>query len=175
MSKLSVTPECDCARAALPIDSPMPHVPGCPAYGYNEPLMKPPAPKPCNDCPWRRNAAPGWLGPHTAEEWCQMAHGDGQIACHQTIPEGTPEDGSDLDQMTACAGAAIFRANVCKAPRSLRGIPGYAMPADRERVFSWDNEFIDYHNRTCTCGCHAYDGAPHRQPCKACGHNGRLS
>ena len=52
MSKLSVTPECDCARAALPIDSPMPHVPGCPAYGYNEPLMKPPAPKPCNDCPW---------------------------------------------------------------------------------------------------------------------------
>lgn len=22
----------------------------------------------------------------------------------------------------------------------------------------------------CTCGCHAFDGAPHRTTCKACGH-----
>jgi hypothetical protein len=37
----------------------------------------PPAvPEPCNDCPWRRNATPGWLGPHTAEEWIKQAHSD---------------------------------------------------------------------------------------------------
>ena len=110
-----------------------------------EKLMRPPAKNPCNDCPWRRDAIPGWLGPHTAEEWTQMAHADGQIACHQTIPADTPEDGSDLDQMTACAGAAIFRANIAKSPRPLRGLPEYRLAADRERVFSWDDEFIAYH------------------------------
>lgn len=113
----------------------------------DEVLMKPPAPNPCSECPWRRNAAPGWLGPHTAEEWIGAAHGDGQIACHLTINEDNDDDLSKADTMTTCAGAAIFRANVCKLPRTLRGIPGYTLPADRERVFSWNNEFIDYHNR----------------------------
>ena len=111
----------------------------------DEKLMRPPAKAPCSECPWRRDAEPGWLGPHTPEEWAAMAHADGQIACHLTIPSDTPEDGSDLDEMTACAGAAIFRANVCKSPRSLRGIPEQHLRADRQRVFSWDNEFIEYH------------------------------
>lgn len=111
----------------------------------DEPLMKPPAKQPCNDCPWRRNSIRGWLGPHTAEEWVQMAHGDGQIACHQTIPEGSDDDDPDLSTMTACAGATIFRANVCKSPRPTRGIPAYQLPADRERVFSWNDEFIAHH------------------------------
>ena len=112
-----------------------------------DPMMKPPAPRPCDECPWVRDALRGWLGPHTAQEWIDIAHSDSLIACHKTIPPGTPEDGSDLDQMTTCAGAAIFRANVCKSPRPLRGLPEYDREPDRERVFWRNQEFIDHHAR----------------------------
>lgn len=60
--------------------------------------------KPCSDCPWATNAVNGWLGPHTAQEWLALIHSEGRIDCHVF-------DGPQ------CAGAAIFRANVCKSPR----------------------------------------------------------
>ena len=110
-----------------------------------EPFMQPPAPNPCNECPWRRESVPGFLGPHTAEEWVEIAHSDADIACHKTIPPGTPEDGSDLDEMTACAGAAIFRANVFKRPRHLRDKPEFDRQRDTVRVFAWNDEFINHH------------------------------
>lgn len=140
-----------------------------------EELMRPPAKNPCNDCPWRRNSIRGWLGPTSAEDWVRLAHTDAQIACHQTIPEGSDDNDPVFEDMTTCAGATIFRANVCKSPRTTRGLPEYQLPADRERVFSWNDEFLAHHtrnNRPCDCGCHAFDGAPFRQPCKACGHDG---
>lgn len=105
--------------------------------------MKPPAPNPCNDCPWRRNAVRGWLGPQTAEEWIILAHSDEEIACHQTIPDGFDDSEQPTDDLTACAGAAIFRANVCKSPRMI----DYSLPADRSKVFSWNNEFLEHHAR----------------------------
>jgi len=113
----------------------------------DERLMKPPCGKPCKECPWRRESVPGWLGPHPAKDWVALAHSDAQIACHLTIPEDTPEDGSDLDQMTTCSGAAIFRANVCKAPRTLRGLDDYRLEADREAVFGWNDQFLEHHER----------------------------
>lgn len=101
---------------------------------------KPPAVKsPCNECPWRRNARPGFLGPHTAEEWARLAHTDTPIACHKTIKR-------NLDWVGAlqCAGAAIFRRNVGKSPRD----PAVAVgPLDTERVFRNDDEFVDHHER----------------------------
>lgn len=101
----------------------------------------PPATKePCNDCPWRRNAIPGWLGPMSAEEWCEAAHGEVAIACHQTIPDG----GGWAPNTLQCRGAASFRANICKSPRNPTIETG---PADRERVFAWDDEFKEYHQR----------------------------
>lgn len=94
--------------------------------------------EPCNDCPWRRESLPGWLGPQTADEWCEAAHGEVAIACHQTIPEG----GGWGDKTRQCKGAAIFRANICKSPHNPTIETG---PADRERVFSWDDEFKAHH------------------------------
>jgi hypothetical protein len=107
--------------------------------------MKPPTGTPCSECPWRRASLPGWLGPHTAEEWQLGAHGDHEIACHLTIPAGFDDDdeaGDDTSMMTTCSGAAIFRANVCKSPRY---VPAEnRLPADRETVFG-HGEFLAHH------------------------------
>jgi hypothetical protein len=97
--------------------------------------------KPCNDCPWRRNAAPGWLGPYTAEEWVQLAHSDEPIACHLTIEV---EDSWEEGVIRQCAGAAIYRANVCKSPRNPEVV---VLPSDTETVFATPNQFMDYHDR----------------------------
>lgn len=95
--------------------------------------------EPCFDCPWRRNAAPGWLGPHTAEEWEQIAHGEAAIACHITL-DG--DKGWESAGVLQCAGVAIYRANVCKQPKD----PAVAvLPADKDLVFSF-GEFVEYHD-----------------------------
>src|SRR6266404_5203889 len=84
--------------------------------------------KPCEDCPWSRSSFPGWLGGCTAEEWLATAHSDQQIDCHTL-------DGAQ------CAGAAIYRANVCKIPRTnvLR------LERDFDNVFESPLEFTWHH------------------------------
>lgn len=96
-------------------------------------VTKPPV-KPCNDCPWARNALPGWLGENTAEEWARMAHGETRAQCHTTKAES--------GEHHPCAGMAIYRANVGKMPRS----PSIQrLPADRELVFASRDEFLEHH------------------------------
>lgn len=117
---------------------------GAMRYRQNEggiPLELPTAVEaPCSECPWRREAAPGWLGPNTAEEWVEAAHGEQPIMCHKTCnPEG------DYEGTRQCRGAAIFRANVVKKLRRADGAHG---PVDHERVFSSNAEFIAHHNRS---------------------------
>lgn len=101
--------------------------------------MKQPTGTPCKECPWRRKSAPGWLGPHTAEEWISMAHGEGFIACHLTIEKA----GDNADAMTQCSGSAIFRSNLCKLPRS----GAATLPSDRTTVFGSNAEFTTHHDR----------------------------
>ena len=98
--------------------------------------LPPPVPQPCNDCPWRKNATPGWLGPHSAKQWVRMAHGETPIACHETIKF----DGS-WEGAKQCAGAASFRANVAKRPRD----PAVALGPRREDVFETTEDFVEYH------------------------------
>lgn len=95
-------------------------------------------PTPCSECPWRRSATPGYLGPHDAEEWIQIAHAEGPIACHLTC-NGDAEWSPEVRQ---CAGAARFRANVHKKPRNSSIVTG---PQDHKAVFSSNIEFIEHH------------------------------
>lgn len=95
--------------------------------------------EPCNECPWRRAALPGHLGPYTPEEWTEVAHGESPIACHKTIPSG----GGWGDRTRQCRGAAMFRANVAKTPKNPTITTG---PRDTERVFRKNYEFIDHHS-----------------------------
>lgn len=88
---------------------------------------------PCHDCPWRRTAVPGWLGPYSPAEWLAMAHGEAQAECHTTT------------SAHQCAGFAVYRANVCKTPRDPEA---FSRPADHAKVFSTPVEFEEHHDKS---------------------------
>lgn len=90
--------------------------------------------KPCADCPWSRKALPGWLGSTTVEQWILDAHGETKIDCHTHLG-------------MQCAGAAIYRGNVCKRPRALTLL---RLPADRELVFASQQQFREHHGKKAT-------------------------
>jgi len=72
----------------------------------------------------------GWLGPATGapELYVRAAHGEEVIDCHMANEH-------------ECAGAAIYRSNVCKTTRQ----PTLDLPADKALVFSRPDEFIAHH------------------------------
>ena len=84
---------------------------------------------PCGDCPWAKDALPGWLGTMTAGEWIDAAHGEARVECHTLLG-------------AQCAGIATYRANVAKRCRNANIL---RLPADREDVFSNPQDFLDHH------------------------------
>jgi hypothetical protein len=101
-------------------------------------------PNPCDECPWTRTSTRGWLGPHTPEEWLDIAHGESPIACHKTIRRTDDYGIGDWanPEMRQCRGASIFRANVYKNPRHPDLKSG---PVDEEHVFTTHAEFLAHH------------------------------
>jgi hypothetical protein len=93
--------------------------------------------RPCGDCPWRRAAAIGWLGPYDVYEWAALIQSDEPIACHERIREDESWEGA-----RQCAGAAIMRANMGKLPRD-REVA--VAKRDTEHVFANVHEFVKYH------------------------------
>lgn len=90
---------------------------------------------PCSDCPWARAAIPGWIGPNSIEEWLAAAHSDTRINCHtRREHSGKPW------VFWQCAGAAIYRANVCKSTRG----EALVLPANKNLVFTF-HEFEEHH------------------------------
>jgi hypothetical protein len=85
---------------------------------------------PCSDCPFARTALPGWLGSMSVEEWIQAAHGESLIDCHVIVNQ-------------QCAGAAIYRANVCKLTIDKNIL---RLRPDRTKVFASLIEFKEHHN-----------------------------
>jgi hypothetical protein len=87
--------------------------------------------KPCSDCPLRRDSLGGWLGGSSADDWAVMLHSEARFDCH--VLKGAQ-----------CAGAAIYRGNICKMPRDKTVL---VLPADRDTVFSNREEFLDHHTK----------------------------
>jgi hypothetical protein len=102
--------------------------------------------KPCRECPFRENSAPGYFGSYTAQDYLAIAHGDGIASCHMTLDAGIPERSE-----RHCTGIALYRAAVCKTPMSkaahahqrkvvakygLKGILGYAQFRLHHRVIN---------------------------------------
>jgi len=85
--------------------------------------------RPCSDCPWARASVAGWLGAASVDEWLDSVHGEALIDCHTVSNQ-------------QCAGAAIFRGNVCKLPRDPQIL---RLPPDRHLVFGRDAEFRKHH------------------------------
>lgn len=85
--------------------------------------------RPCTDCPFRRDSLKGWLGGSTPMAFVAAAQGDGRMDCHVIVNR-------------ECAGAAIFRSNICKRPRDPYVL---RLPANRDDVFSSPVEFQAHH------------------------------
>lgn len=94
--------------------------------------------KMCDGCPFSRTSTPGYLGPHTAKEWADMAHSDAPMACHETIRQ----DEHWTEGTKQCRGMAIFRANIAKRPANPIIETG---PRDTALVFGWDDEMRRHH------------------------------
>ncbi len=107
--------------------------------------MKPPTPKPCDRCPFRRKSLPGYLGASTPLDFINTTMGDVPMPCHSTVDYEEPdwEDQCTPDGSARhCAGAAIFFANQSKLSRDRARV---RLSADRVGVFSNRIEFLDYH------------------------------
>lgn len=108
-------------------------------------VYPPTTPQPCNECPWRRDAVSGHLGPYDPRKWIRIALSDSPIACHKTIVTTNPPEGEgswDHPKLRQCRGAAIFRANNGKMPKNPTIDTG---PVDTETVFDGVVEFCHHH------------------------------
>lgn len=102
--------------------------------------------KPCNDCPFRRNAMRGWLGPWRVETLLRVI-GHSAFACHQTIRPGGDYD-EEAPHLESCAGMAIFLNNKVERSRDPSNAYHQGLLKNSEHatgVFSSSMEFTDYH------------------------------
>lgn len=102
--------------------------------------------RPCKECPFRRDAAKGWLGAYDGAQDFLDTHYryDVPNPCHTTVDYNDPEWKSKLGDAIGCAGQQIFYENSLKKPRMWSLDPD--IEADTHNVFQWPQEFLDHHN-----------------------------
>lgn len=89
---------------------------------------------------------PGWLGSDTPEHFIQTVHNDAAMPCHQTVDYEQEDWEVQLYQgkAQACAGVAIYFANIAKLSRD----PARRrLKPDHKAVFSSPTEFLKHHKR----------------------------
>lgn len=86
--------------------------------------------QPCSDCPFLRDAVPGWLGGDEPGAFVGLAHLNSEMQCHVLLG-------------AQCAGGAVYRANICKRVT----LPLLTLPADKVKVFGNPMEFVEHHLR----------------------------
>lgn len=113
--------------------------------------------QPCRACPFRRKAAPGWLGSGDPDSFVEAAladrfndgiEGSDALPCHLTVNYETPEWTTQLADAEVCHGALVFYRNVdaFKLPRQWEreDLVRQVRP-DHDVVFSTPEEFINHH------------------------------
>lgn len=97
--------------------------------------------KPCAECPFRRDITPGLLGGSPVETYIGQSVMPFWLPCH--CDQKYAFKASKIDEVTQCAGTAIFRANLGVGqlmPPSL-----LSLPPDKELVFGTMAEFVAHH------------------------------
>lgn len=108
--------------------------------------MKPAPHSPCRECPFRRDATPGYLGGYTPEMYMDIVRSPASIACHLSNGFQTRE----IETQHHCYGAAAFRANIGHVCQ-MDGIPTHAhestmrVGSDNVTFLGTDAEFIAHH------------------------------
>lgn len=101
--------------------------------------------KPCNACPFRKKAVPGWLGGASPERFALQILADVRLPCHSTIDYEDPhwQDKWEAGAGQLCAGALVMMANINKLSRD------HDVPKRKRSttVFASLDEFIAHHRR----------------------------
>lgn len=108
---------------------------------------------PCNDCPWRRAHAPGWLGGYDPEWFTERVLADTAINCHLTLSghdevEEISKAGGEQavrESFPLCAGSLIVQKNMCKMPRDPDLAEAVRMVERSPEVFNHPREFLEHH------------------------------
>ena len=116
--------------------------------GLEKTILKTDMKEPCNQCPFRRNSPPGWLGPWNARDLLfNLSYHP--FPCHATIES----EGQSLEEnsLQGCAGAAIYLNNKYELSRDVL-TAGHQKklknlsPEEKGKVFRFPSEFLDYHD-----------------------------
>jgi hypothetical protein len=112
----------------------------------DEPCERVAQSKPCGECPFRRKAAPGWLGASDPEGFVgTMITEREPLPCHSTINYERDDWheqwlASSNPRHKLCAGALTLMANEGKRPRT-----GPSKDRDTKAVFASYREFVEHH------------------------------
>lgn len=99
--------------------------------------------QPCNECPFRKNHPPGWLGPWESAGHVIVAAEWHTFPCHRTIK---PE--KSVDDMEVCAGASRFMANKLVMPRDPDMAAARNIVGKGDDVFETSQEMIEHHSQS---------------------------
>ena len=73
--------------------------------------------KPCKECPFRVNSAPGWIGPYeTPQDLLELIQYERPFPCHLTM--GSDEDNGKAMEEILCKGSVLYMRKMGKLPRS---------------------------------------------------------
>lgn len=112
--------------------------------------------KMCGECPFRADAAPGWLGPWSAEEIEEIVLTDQNFICHTDI-DRMKEDGIDIDDPLEkdiamdlgqhCVGAMRYMNQHFKLSRDKKKAEAQQrLKAQQDQDVIPARKFVEYHN-----------------------------
>ena len=102
---------------------------------------------PCNECPFRRASAPGYLGDASPAEFIEAALSEHHMPCHCSI-DYEKEDwiSEQYPQSSFCAGSLIFLRNTCKLPMDpILREARVTVEQDSKNVFGHKGQFLEHH------------------------------
>jgi hypothetical protein len=97
---------------------------------------------PCNECPFRKDSAKGWLGGETPESTFDFVKHEADFACHKTRNKKQQD-------MSRCRGFLLFTRKIGKLPHYNKEL-GKAVAAIDYETANNSNilslpEFFEYH------------------------------
>ena len=104
--------------------------------------------KMCKQCPWRNNAAQGWLGTASPENMTAQIDFGTKMPCHSTVNYDDPNWQAQLqtDKAQYCTGVLQASNKACKVPRDLEHAKAVNHVTLQEDHMSIE-EFTEYHNQ----------------------------
>jgi len=102
---------------------------------------------PCQECPWLRKSAPGYLGDDNPEHFFRASvTRESLMPCHMQIDYSDPDwANTQLPGVDFCAGNLIFYRNWLKQPRNPDLYAATRAVNPSQHVFLTPEEFFEHH------------------------------